>query len=67
VTAEPLQGRTDQNGVPLSAVAAETAAERAAQGLEPKIRSERALLQVARLVNDSTQEVDMTAVTPVGR
>jgi hypothetical protein len=53
--------------VPLSAVAAETAAERAAQGLEPKIRSERALLQVARLVNDSTQEVDMTAVTPVGR
>jgi len=52
VTAEPLAGRTDQDGAPLSAVAAETAAERASQGLPPTVSSERALLQIARLVND---------------
>jgi hypothetical protein len=55
MTAEPLAGRTDQDGAPLSAVAAETIAEREAQGLEPTITDPRALAQVARLVNDPTQ------------
>jgi hypothetical protein len=51
VTAEALPA--DQDGAPLSAVAAETYAEREAQGLEPTIRDPRALLQIARLVNDA--------------
>lgn len=51
--AEPLAGRTDQDGAPLSAVAMETAAERERQGLEPKVTSERALAAIARLVNQS--------------
>jgi len=36
--------------------AEETARERAEQGLPPTIQSERALLQVARLVNDPPNE-----------
>jgi hypothetical protein len=56
MSAEPLAGRTDQDGAPLSAVAAETAAEREAQGLPPKITDPRALARVARLVLDSTQQ-----------
>jgi len=50
--AEPLAGRTDENGAPRSAAALETYAERASQGLPPTVSSERALLQIARLVND---------------
>jgi hypothetical protein len=44
MTAEPLP--------PEDAIAAETAAEREAQGLPPKITDPRALAQVARLVED---------------
>lgn len=49
MTAEPLAGRTDTGG-PMSAVAAEVAAEREAQGLPPKITDPRALARVAQLV-----------------
>jgi hypothetical protein len=51
-----LTGRKDEDGAPLSAVAAEVAAEREAQGLPPKITDPRALPQVARLVNEPTQQ-----------
>jgi hypothetical protein len=54
--AEPLAERTDTDGVPLSTVGAEVAAEREAQGLPRKITDPRALAQVARLVLDSTQQ-----------
>lgn len=53
VAAEPLAG--DQDGARLSAVALETARERKAQGLPPKITDERALAQVARLVNEPSR------------
>jgi hypothetical protein len=48
--AEPLAGRTAQDGAPLSAVAAEVAAERASQGLPPTIQDPRALHRIAQLV-----------------
>ena len=41
---------------PEDAVAAEVAAERAAQGLPPKITDPRVLAQVARLVNEATSK-----------
>jgi hypothetical protein len=50
--AEPLAGRTAQDGAPLSAVAAEVAAERASQGLPPTIQDPRALHRIAQLVTD---------------
>jgi hypothetical protein len=48
VTAEPLP--------PEDAIAAEVAAERAAQGMPPKITDPRILAQVARLVNEPNQQ-----------
>jgi hypothetical protein len=50
---------TDQ--APPSTVDAEVAAEREAQGLPPKITDARALAQVARLVNEPTQQATRPA------
>jgi hypothetical protein len=61
VTAEPLTGRTDTDDASLSTVAAETAAERMAQDLPPKITDPRALAQVARLVAEPNQQAARTA------
>ena len=53
MTADPLP--------PEDPIAAETYAERMAQGLPPKITDPRALAQVARLVNESIQQATRTA------